>query len=263
MARLAALFFWFLALGTAFAFISRSWLPELASAHGADVDRELHLTLAIAGAAFVLAHIVLGIMIWRFPARKSGPANYWHESRGMEISWTLVTAAIFIGLGLQGSRIWARTYLTEPPSNSLAIEVTGQQFAWHVRYPGPDGKFGRTRPDKVDDTEGNYIGLDDADPAAADDITADNVVAVPVNRPVKLTLRSRDVVHSFFVPVLRVKQDAVPGMTIPIQFTATKVGAYDLVCAELCGLLHYEMHAKFLVMTDADFSAWLKSKAAQ
>lgn len=264
MGKLAALFFWTLAVATAVAFIVHPiWLPEVASAHGVDVDKQLNFTLGIAGIAFVLAHILLGIFLWRFGRGKPGPALYWHEHRGMEITWTVVTAVIFVGLGLQGSQIWARQYLTDAPANALTIEVTGQQFAWNVRYAGPDGKFGRTRPDKVDDAEGNYIGLDDDDPASADDITAQNVIAVPVNRPVKVIVRSRDVLHSFFVPVLRVKQDAVPGMGIPVQFTATKVGEYEVACAELCGMQHYKMRARFLVMTEPDFNAWLKSRSAQ
>jgi cytochrome c oxidase subunit 2 len=113
----------------------------------------------------------------------------------------------------------------------------------------------------VDDAEGNYIGLDDSDPAGADDITTQNIVAVPVNRPILLIVRSRDVLHSFFVPVLRFKQDAVPGMGIPVHFTATKIGEYEVACAELCGMQHYKMRARFLVMSDADFAAWLKARS--
>jgi cytochrome c oxidase subunit 2 len=264
MAKSLALLFWLVALATAAAFIVHPiWLPELISAQGVDVDSQLNLTLSIAGVAFVLAHVLLGAFLWRFGGKRSGPALHWHEHRGMEITWTLVTAVIFVGLGLQGSRIWAREYLTDPPADAMTIEVTGQQFAWNFRYPGPDGKFGRTRPDKVDDSEGNYIGLDDSDPASADDITTQNVIAIPVNRPIRLIIRSRDVLHSFFVPVLRFKQDAVPGMGIPVHFTATKVGEYEVACAELCGMQHYKMRARFLVMTDADFAAWLKARSAQ
>jgi len=262
MAKLTAVFFWLLALGTAAAFIVHPiWLPELVSAQGVDVDRQLIFTLGIAGVAFVLAHILLGIFLWRFGGKRSGRALYWHENPRLEITWTVVTAVVFVGLGLQGSRIWAREYLTEPPASAMTIEVTGQQFAWNFRYPGPDGKFGRTRPDKVDDSEGNYIGLDDSDPAGNDDITTQNIVAVPVNRPILMIVRSRDVLHSFFVPVLRFKQDAVPGMGIPVHFTATKIGEYEVACAELCGMQHYKMRARFLVMSDADFNAWLKTRS--
>lgn len=262
MAKLIAVFFWLLALVTALAFIVHPiWLPELVSAQGVDVDRQMNFTLGIAGVAFVLAHILLGLFLWRFGGKRSGPALYWHENRRLEITWTVVTAVVFVGLGLQGSRIWAREYLTEPSANAMTVEVTGQQFAWNFRYPGPDGKFGRTRPDKVDDSEGNYIGLDDSDPAGNDDITIQNIVAVPVNRPILLIVRSRDVLHSFFVPVLRFKQDAVPGMGIPVHFTATKIGEYEVACAELCGMQHYKMRARFLVMSDADFAAWLKARS--
>jgi cytochrome c oxidase subunit 2 len=262
MAKLTAVFFWLLALGTAAAFIVHPiWLPELVSAQGVDVDRQLIFTLGIAGVAFVLAHIMLGIFLWRFGGNLSGRALYWHENPRLEITWTVATAVVFVGLGLQGSRIWAREYLTEPPANAMTIEVTAQQFAWNFRYPGPDGKFGRTRPDKVDDSEGNYIGLDDSDPAGNDDITTQNIVAVPVNRPILLIVKSRDVLHSFFVPVLRFKQDAVPGMGIPVHFTATKIGEYEVACAELCGMQHYKMRARFLVMSDPDFTAWLKARS--
>ncbi len=260
--KLLALFFWALAIATATAFIVHPiWLPENISLNGVDVDQQLNLTLCIAGAAFVIAHMLLGLFLWRFGGKQAGRALYWHESHRMETAWTVVTAVIFVGLGLQGSRVWAREYLTDPPANAMTIEVTGQQFAWNFRYPGPDGKFGRTRPDKVDDSEGNYIGLDDGDPAGTDDITTQNVIAIPVNRPIQLIIRSRDVLHSFFVPVLRFKQDAVPGMGIPVHFTATKTGEYEVACAELCGMQHYKMRARFLVMTDTDFNAWLKSRS--
>jgi cytochrome c oxidase subunit II len=263
MARALVLFFWFLAIATAAAFIVHPvWLPELVSVHGADVDRQIDFTFGVAGVAFFLAQMLLGCCLWRFGAKSLVPARYWHESPRMEIAWTLVTAIAFVGLGIQGSVIWARTYLTDAPANALTIEITGQQFAWNVRYPGPDGKFGRTRPDKVDDSMANYIGLDDSDPAGQDDITTQNIIAIPVNRPINLILKSRDVLHSFFVPVLRVKQDAVPGMGIPVHFTATKTGEYEVACAELCGMQHYKMRSRFLVMTDAGFAAWLKTRAA-
>ncbi len=264
MRKSIALLFWIVALATAIAFIVHPiWLPELVSAEGAEVDAQLNFTLIVAGIAFVLAHVLMGLFVWRFAKKRPGPALNWHESPKFEIAWTVVTAIVFLGLGLQGSRIWAREYLTDAPADALTIEVMGQQFAWNFRYPGADGKFGRTRPDKVSDADGNYIGLDDADPAGDDDIMTQNIVAVPVNKPVKLMVRSRDVLHSFFVPVLRFKQDAVPGMAIPVHFTATKIGEYEVACAELCGMQHFKMRARFLVMSDVDFDKWLKARSAQ
>jgi cytochrome c oxidase subunit 2 len=264
MTKLLAVFFWLLAIGTAIAFIVHPiWLPQVVSVEGVEVDSQIIFTLEIAGVAFVVAHLLLGAFLWRWGRRRPGPALYWHEDNRFEITWTVVTAIVFVGLGLQGSRIWAREYLTDAPANALTIEVMGQQFAWNFRYPGPDGKFGRTRPDKVSDADGNFIGLDDADPAGNDDIMTQNIIAVPVNRPIKLIVRSRDVLHSFFVPVLRFKQDAVPGMGIPVHFTATKIGEYEAACAELCGMQHFKMRARFLVLSDADFNAWLKARSAQ
>jgi len=264
MARALAIFFWILAIGTAGVFIARPvWLPEVISLHGVDVDNQLNLTFAFAGGAFFLAQVLIGVCLWRFGSQRSGPALYWHESPRIEIAWTVVTAAIFIGLGVKGSVVWAQTYLTDASPNALELEVTGQQFAWNVRYPGPDGKFGRTRPDKVNDSEGNYIGVDENDPVGQDDVTTQNLIAIPVHRQIKIIVRSRDVLHSFFVPALRVKQDAVPGMGIPIHFTATKIGEYEVACAELCGMQHFKMRSRFLVMSDADFNAWLKARTPQ
>jgi cytochrome c oxidase subunit 2 len=115
----------------------------------------------------------------------------------------------------------------------------------------------------VNDSLGNYLGLDANDAAGQDDIVAQNLMAVPINRPVRVVLRTKDVTHSFFVPRFRVKQDAVPGMAIPVHFTATKPGEYEVACAELCGMQHYKMRARLQVLEDAEFQSWLKSRAAQ
>src|SRR5262249_55503677 len=162
-----------------------------------------------------------------------------------------VTAVVFVGLAVDGNRIWASYILTAPPADALSIEVTAQQFAWNIRYAGPDGKFGRTEPRLINDANANYLGLDPKDPASRDDIMTQNIVVVPVNRPVRIMLRTKDVTHSFFVPVLRVKQDTVPGLMIPIHFTATRTGEYEIPCAELCGMQHYKMRGRLLVMPEA------------
>ncbi len=158
--------------------------------------------------------------------------------------------------------MWANYFLTDAPPGALTIEITAQQFAWNMRYPGPDGKFGRTDPMLIDDASTNYLGLDPKDPDGRDDILTQNIMAVPVNRPVRVMLRSKDVTHSFFVPQLRVKQDAVPGMAIRVHFTATKDGEYEIACAELCGMQHYKMRGRLMVMQEADFEKWLKARAA-
>jgi cytochrome c oxidase subunit 2 len=262
MALALAAFFFVMATVTVGIFIARVWwLPELISAHGAAIDDEMILTLIVAGIAFFLAQAALGYFIWRYRARGLERASYWHESPKLELTWTVITAIVFIALGIQGNRIWAAYYLAEGPPNPVVVEITAQQFAWNVRYPGPDGRFGRTDPAQIDDSVGNYLGLDAKDPAARDDIVTQNIMAVPLNRPVRVILRSKDVTHSFFVPQLRLKQDAVPGMAIPIHFTAVKPGEYEIACAELCGMQHYKMRGRLLVLPEPEFEKWLKQRA--
>jgi cytochrome c oxidase subunit II len=258
-----AIFLWLVASITVALFIGKVWwLPPLISVHGAEIDRQLILTLIIAGIAFFLAQVSLGYLIWRFRARSGQRAAHWHENPRLEAGWTIATAVVFLWLSFNGNRIWASYILTPPPADALSIEVTAQQFAWNIRYAGPDGKFGRTDPHLINDANANYLGLDSKDPAARDDITTQNIIAVPVNRPVRVMLRTKDVTHSFFVPVLRVKQDTVPGLMIPIHFTATQTGEYEIACAELCGMQHYKMRARLLVMPEADFENWLKQRAS-
>jgi cytochrome c oxidase subunit 2 len=146
---------------------------------------------------------------------------------------------------------------------ALQIEAWGEQFQWYFRYPGPDGRFGPVHFELMKDSTGNYLGLDPRhDPAARDDIITP-ALGVPVHRPVELILRSKDVIHSFFVPGLRLQQDVVPGTRIPLYFIAARTGRYDILCAQLCGIGHYNMHADLLVMTDAKFKAWLRKMAAE
>ncbi len=143
----------------------------------------------------------------------------------------------------------------------MVIEVTAQQFMWNVRYPGPDGKFGRTNPALVDEAT-NALGMDRTDPAGKDDIVTINEITVPVDRPLRVILHSKDVIHSFFLPNLRVKQDAVPGMSPEVIFLPTRIGNYELACAELCGLAHYRMRGFFNVVSEREFDAWLAKQAA-
>jgi cytochrome c oxidase subunit 2 len=260
---LLAIFFWFVAIVTVLTFMFKVWwVPDLASIHGGAIDDQLVLTLAISGLVFFLAHLGLGYFIWKYRARGSERASYWHESPKLETTWTVITAIVFIGLAIQGNRVWASYFRAETPSDAVTVEVTAQQFAWNVRYAGADGKFGRVDPKLINDSLGEYLGVDPNDPAGQDDVVAQNIIAVPVNRAVRVLLRSKDVTHSFFLPQMRVKQDAVPGMMIPVQFTATKAGEYELACAELCGMQHYKMRGRLLVMPQTEFDDWLKKRAS-
>jgi cytochrome c oxidase subunit 2 len=177
-------------------------------------------------------------------------------------------AIILVGLEILtltfvGSRAWGAIYIAPPDPNSLKIDVQAEQFAFYFRYAGPDGIFGGIHPDKIDDGSGNYFGLDPAnDVPARDDIVVGSLT-IPVNKPIWLTLHSKDVGHSFFVRELRVQQDFVPGLDIPVHFTATKIGKYEIVCTQLCGLGHYNMKAYMEVVSQEDFDQFLKTQAGQ
>ena len=153
-------------------------------------------------------------------------------------------------------KLWAQVQNSKPPADALVVEVTGQQFAWNIRYPGKDNVFGRTEAKLVDPAALNFIGIDKTDAAAADDqIMPQNQLILPAGRAVSVRLRSLDVIHSFFLPNFRVKQDAMPGMTGEIWFVAQKPGTYEIACAEHCGLGHYRMRGQVHVVPPAEFEA--------
>jgi cytochrome c oxidase subunit II len=138
------------------------------------------------------------------------------------------------------------------------VRVVAEQFAWNIQYPGPDGTFGRTRLDLV--RPENPLGLDISDPAAKDDVWTQNQLNLPVGRPVIVHLSSKDVIHSFGLPQMRVKQDAIPGIEQRLWFTPTKTGEWEIACSQLCGLGHYRMRGFYTIQTQADFNAWLASQ---
>jgi len=245
------------------------WFPVDIAAHGPAIDHLFTLTFIITGAIFVLTQLGLAYLIWRYRDRgDGGKAIYLHGPAKLQVAWTLIALILFVGLAFMGHRTWARMHYTGAQAGALRIEVWGEQFAWYFRYPGPDGRFGPIHPALMDDAMANYLGLDRLhDPASKDDIVT-ATLGIPVDRPVQLILRSKDVIHSFFVPELRIKQDLVPGMEMPIHFTATRDalnhddGRYEIVCAQLCGMGHYKMRAFLQVMTEKKFEQWLKDEAA-
>jgi len=264
MALALAVLIWLLTFGITLLFIlarTHWWFPELISEYG-QIDSQFVATLLVTGVAFIVSHIALGYCIYRYRSDKKGEALYSHGNTRLEIVWTIVIAATFIVTAFFGQRVWFQLHLTTPPPDAQKVEVTGQQFAWVFRYPGPDGKFGRIDPTKIDDQD-NPLGIDPTDPDGKDDVVSRGKLTVPLNRPVHAILRSKDVTHSFFIPYLRIKQDTVPGMNISIHFTATKLGIYEIACAELCGLGHYKMRGTFEVKDGAEFDQWLKSQSPQ
>lgn len=245
-----------LVVSTLYIFINKVWwFPASITTVGDQIDHQFAVTLLITGIVFVASQVGLAWAVWRFRDR----GQTVHFSRGnntMEVVWTLATLIMFVGLGVMAKNAWAEVHFRDAVAGAIPIEVTAQQFAWNFRYAGPDGKFGRTDPTLVSASSGNPIGLDGNDPTGKDDIVVP-VLVVPLNHEVELTLRAQDVIHSFYVRELRLKQDLVPGMQIPIHFLATQIGEYEIACAELCGLGHYRMHSCMQVVSDADYQAWL------
>jgi cytochrome c oxidase subunit II len=255
MGRVLGLAIWIITLASVGMFVTKHWwFPESISEHGPLVDRQFTITIVVCGIAFAAAQIGLGWVVWKYRDTSSTTrATYSHGNNRLEVVWTVVTAVVFISLAIMGQRVWASLHLHAAPAGSYTIEVVAQQFSWNFHYHGKDGAFGRTDPKLIDDSALNYVGLDDTDPNAKDDTVVSTLV-VPVNRPVELILKSKDVTHSFFVPQLRFKQDLVPGMAIPVHFTVTKTGKYELACAELCGMNHYKMKSYMLVLPENEFS---------
>jgi cytochrome c oxidase subunit II len=250
---------WALTVVICYCFIAKTWwFPPAISEHGLAYDDQFMRTLIVVGIIFFLAQFALGYVIVRF--RDDGRrASYSHGNNKLESIWTSATALLFLGLVIMGTKIWAGVHFDEAPPNSVNIEVLAKQFAWSFRYPGADGKFGHTDLKLVNDSNGNPLGLDDKDPATKDDIVSASL-KVPVGRPIKLIMHSRDVIHNFFVRELRMKQDIVPGMEIPLHFQADKVGIYEVPCSELCGLGHYQMRTTIQVMTQEDFDKWMQQQ---
>jgi len=248
-------------------------LPPLASAHGGQIDSligwvHIFMLILFVGWGGFFAYCLI-----RFRRSRQPVASYQgsqsHSSSYLEGAVLVVEMVLLFAFSIP---LWAaRVDHIPAASEAVLVQVTGEQFAWNVHYAGPDGKFGRTDL-KLLDIQSNPLGLDRNDPAAKDDVTTLNQLYLPVNKPVIVRLRSKDVIHSFGVPEFRVKQDAIPGLTIPIWFipnvtTAemrTRTGKpefqYEIACAQLCGLGHARMRGFVTVQSAEDFQKWLDEK---
>lgn len=248
----SGLLFVFITLAGALVFLLRPvWLPLPINADAASWDRRFTITIAIAAVIFITVHLLLAWAVLK--ARRLSRSGGVSSSRAIEIAWTAATAAVFLGLATSGSRGWARIPNRAPGEER--IEVYAHQFAWHFRYPGPDGIFGRTGNRYISDAGGNPIGIDPADPDGRDDIVS-TTLHIPTGRNVLLLLHSRDVIHDFFVRELRAKQDIVPGMEIPLEIEVDREGKYEIACAELCGLGHSQMHSLLIADSPQDYQRW-------
>ena len=236
----------------------RGWLAPLASEHGAGIDLMLRYLLLCAGALLVVAHLALGYILWRFggqPRVSFRSATPRQERTRSLIPIVLMTLIAEGGVFVIGLPVWGKFYGAIPP-DAVTVELTAEQFAWNVRYAGRDGVFGRTSPNLL--SLANPLGLDSTDPAVRDDILMIGLVYLPVNHPARVRLRSKDVLHSFFLPFQRVKQDVVPGMTIEVWFVPTETGDFEIACAELCGFGHYQMRGLLRVVSEEEFERQLQ-----
>jgi len=255
MGKITGVMMFILAIGSVLMFVGQKmifgsvlwWFPHGISEHAGRIDAQFMRTLVVVGIGFTAAQFALGYAVMRFGRKGDARAVYTHGSNKLEATWTIITAAVFVSLAILGQRVWAQLHLTAAADNATKIEVVAQQFQWNFHYPGADGAFGHTEAKYMDDSSLNFVGLDPNDSAGKDDAQLTSLI-IPVDRPVELTLRSKDVIHSFFVPALRFKQDTVPGMAIKVHFTATQVGKYEIPCAELCGSLHYNMKSNMVVI---------------
>lgn len=243
------------------------WLPDNASAHGPQLDEMTALVHWLMAVLFVGWGLYFIFVLFRFRAGRNPVASYEgtksHISTYGEGAVILIEAILLVGFAIPAWAKWVTPH--EDSENPVVVRVIGEQFAWNVHYPGSDGVFGRTDPQLID-TAANPIGLDASDPAAADDITTINQLHLPVNRPVTIELSTKDVIHSFSLPTMRVKQDAIPGMMIPVHFTPVKTNEgerWEIGCAQLCGLGHFRMRGFFTVHPEGEFEAWLAENAPQ
>ena len=248
-----------------------NWLPQLASQHGAALDRTNDLVHWLMLVLFIGWGSFFAYVLWRFRAKRHPVADAHgvrsHASTWLEGAVAVVEAILLIGFSIP---LWAdRVEHFPPPADSTQVRVVAQQFAWNIHYPGPDGVFGRTDVKLVDE-QANPIGLDHEDPAAKDDVTTINQLHLPAGRPVLVQLSTKDVIHSFALQEMRVKQDAIPGTMIPVWFVPTVTTeemrarkgnpefGYEIACAQLCGLGHYRMRGQVHVVAPAELETRIK-----
>jgi cytochrome c oxidase subunit II len=237
------------------------WLPPDVSVHGAKIDQLMSVLHWFMLLLFVGWGVFFVYCLVRFRARPGHVAMYL-PVKGIATKYIegfVVVVEVFLLFGLS-TPVWL-AYKNNVPdaAKALHIRLVAEQFAWNFQYPGKDGKFGKSDASLI--SGDNPLGIDPEDPSGKDDLIAVNQLHVPVNRPVIVDVSSKDVIHSFNIPVLRVKQDTVPGQQIPIWFEATQPGHFELACAQLCGLGHYRMRADVLIDTPEEFNKWAAENA--
>ena len=237
-------------------------LPVQAAAHAGEIDDMIILIHYLMFILFFGWGIYFVWVLIRFRAAANPKANYTgvtsHTSSYLEIAIAAIEAVLLIGFAIPA---WANRVNEFPPEDeSTVVRMIARQFEWHAHYAGADGRFGRR--DIIHITPTNVVGLDRGDPAAADDVVSINRMNLPVDKPAIIYLSTQDVIHSLGIAEMRVKQDAIPGMEIPMWFVPTRSGDYQVNCSQLCGLGHYRMKAEVTVQSQAEFDAWLAEELA-
>jgi cytochrome c oxidase subunit 2 len=265
MAKLFAVTIVVIAIASAVPILLHIWEPPIdISTHGRLIDEQMWETMVEAGICFLAAQLVLGFFIWRYSNRPKGDkiTSFPGGAAGLVATAVILVGLEVMALGAFGTKAWASIYFTPPSPSALPIQVQAGQFAFYFRYPGPDGTFGPLHAEQINESTENFFGLDTQHDADSKDDIVTAEMAVPVNREIHLLMHSKDVGHSFFVRELRIQQDFVPGLDLSVHFTPTKIGKYEIVCTQLCGLGHYNMKAYLEVMSQEDFDKWLMQQAA-
>jgi cytochrome c oxidase subunit 2 len=235
-------------------------LPPNASEHGYQIDHIIEFSHWFMGALFVGWSVFFIYVLLRFRKGRHPVADHEGVKSGisthLEFAVVLIEAVLLIGFAVP---LWAKRVNQFPATkDAILVHAIGQQFNWNFHLPGPDGQFGRREIDLVSNS--NPLGLDPSDPAAKDDIVVLGELHVPVDRPVIIELSSKDVIHNFALPSMRMAQDAIPGQIIPMWFKPIKPGSYEVVCGQLCGLGHYGMKGMLVVDNPPEYQAWLKER---
>jgi cytochrome c oxidase subunit 2 len=247
---------------------SENYLPDPVSEHGVRTDRMFWITMGILSFAFIVTNFFLFVFAYKYQYKEGNHAYFYPENHKLEIVWTVIPAIVMSVLVFYGWKEWSAITAPEPKESEV-IEVMGKQFAWQVRYPGPDNKLGAHDFRLIDET--NAFGIDLRDKASLDDFTPSEI-HIPKGHPVLFKIRARDVIHSVFAPHFRLKMDAVPGMPTKFWFTPTKTTQemrdqlgnpdfnYELACTEICGRGHFAMRYVIVVDEPEQYKAWKESQ---
>jgi cytochrome c oxidase subunit 2 len=236
------------------------WAPPTVTVGGEKIDVLLGFIFWLTIAVFFAVQAVYIFYLIRYRRRPGHKAHYSHGNNTMEFWWTIIPTAIFLLLAVWSNRVWFELTKSTPPADAVTVDVVGYQFGWDIRYAGADGQLGAGDVNRI--SMENKFGVDPADPAAKDDFVSNELV-IPVGKAVHVLLRSRDVIHSFYVPEFRLYQDAVPGRTIKwVWFQTTRTGDFELACSQLCGTGHYNMKAKIRIVPQEEYDKWYAGKVA-